>query len=276
MRRLPYPNVFMRRPLEFHGVREWDRTRGLVAWFPIHDPILLDVIGGVRLLPQSSPGAFSEITVAGSVGGPGYLTNAASEGMDALTPAHLKLTLPLTIAAWFFTVGTPDANAGMFAVVPNNTDTTPFISYGIYYTGSAWAFYGNSAGSTITRVTSINHTLRQPTLIVATITSAATAVYVNGVLAHSGAGVSNPTYAATSRISIGNYTGVTRNSNQVFIDGKIWNRDLTAFEVKSLYDDPWGDYLIPRRTSYGFASAQTFQPAWALGSNVVISPLGGM
>lgn len=246
------PNLYGDRPQEFYGVN-WDDplTRRLAFWVPVHGPQLVDVIEGVRLAATTSVGARSDIGHAGPLGGAAYRCDAADEGMEVTAPAHLKLTIPFSLAFWCIPLGTPQSNAGFFGCVPNNSDSSPFCSYGFYLVGSNWGYKGNSAGSFFTRDSGVAPVVNQPTHLVA-IAKSATDVdfYVNGVRRISGAGaLSSPNYTSTALVFIGDFTGVSRNSNILAVDARMWTREITQDEVRSLYFDPWASYLVPRTFS---------------------------
>ncbi len=97
--------------------------------------------------------------------------------------------------------------------------------------------------------------------------------YINGAI--SGTNPSPITYDAnTDDWRIGCFRGGATAENFVGVNllSLVWNRCLSALEIKSLHNNPWQIFLAPRSILAGFtpSTPPTFNPAWAAQSMVTI------
>lgn len=178
---------------------------------------------------------------------------SAGDGAEMTTPTRLKLNPPITVAAYFFQKSISEANAGLFGAVYDNTGSSPYCCWQFYYNGVQYAFaFNNDAGASF-RATlfdvGADSYVGQDVLLTATLADGSQTGYVNGVSHGTGsASVPSLTYAASSLIAAGNWTGVSRNSAIRFHFGAMWNRVLSAGEIASLAYDPFALYRPARRT----------------------------
>jgi hypothetical protein len=108
-----------------------------------------------------------------------------------------------------------------------------------------------------------------------TVSATTQTFYINGVSQGSIA----PANTVASRVlSIGNDDGNDGRNRQWsgwISDVSIWLRELTATEAWQLYDPAtrWNRYWVPSTRTYSFvtAAASAFNPAWARGSNQLLS-----
>jgi hypothetical protein len=217
----------------------------------------------------------------------GLLCSATSDGAEVATPARLQLALPITIACTVRSIGTPIASASIFGIAHNNANSTPFLSACIglnggsqiqYQCNSAGTFAGVASARTLASFTS-------PARIVCVHTAASVLIYINGVLDTSSVSArSNPTYGATSLLSIGNFTGISRNTNAAIWGGRIHNFAVDANWVRRDYQDsltPWQDdrlrwfstrsYSLPGGTTDGVGSASGTCTVSGVGASLVAS-----
>lgn len=225
----------------------------------------LQMIGATNLLP--SP-----------YGGFGMGFNTAGAGLSSGTaPSSLRIQLPLTLDCWVVTQGAPTANAGLFGLIYNTAGGSPFAAYQISYDGSSnICFNTNVSGVFTQKGTSSALTVGQLSHVLVTVDAAgASAIYKNGVLLSTSTGLGTINYSVTSFLSIGNYTGVSRNSNISGLAGRIWTRNMSAAEVWRLWDPAtrWDLYQVPSTrvffdigsggpTPVGASSFILFRPPW--------------
>jgi hypothetical protein len=191
---------------------------------------VVDSIGSVSMVPTGGA-----VIVAD-----GAECDAAGEGFEATTPAGLKLALPLTLACRVKVTATPDDGAGFFGLVHNNSDTNPWYSAEIYSGtgGTTTVRVGLNSGGTFAALISsadVSNIIGVWAVIVAVYTASGITAYLDGVSIYSDAtSRSNPTYGATSLVHVGNYTGVSRDSNIILDAAAIWSRALTGTEAGDL------------------------------------------
>lgn len=177
----------------------------------------------------------------------GVFCSALNDGAEISTPTRIRLTLPITIAVSVRSYGVPTGSSGIFGIVPNNTNGSPFVSSAIGVDAGGNINYGtNSAGTFGAVVTSrLLSSLTSPSRIAVVHTSASISVYINGVLSTSSVSSrSDPTYAATSLLYAGSYTGVSRNVNATIWGGRIQNFAADSNWVVRDYLahlNPWSD-----------------------------------
>lgn len=204
------------------------------------------------------PGLYDPVGAPPSAGGGvGLRFDAGGDKREVGTPTWLQISPPLTLALWLMPLGTPQNNAGFFGVVHNNTDTAPASSYLWDYSGSVYRYNFNSSGSQNLSDTTIAPTTGALTHLCATMTTGGGVKYVDGVSNGTFGGVTTIAYGATTLLFAGDFTNVNRNSNSLFIDGRIWNRALSAGEVFDLYaGNRWDLYWRPStRTMFNIAAA---------------------
>lgn len=238
------------KPLNPQFNRNHPLAPGCVAFWPFHETHgdAVDVVGGVRLKPQTSAGRTP------TPNGLGGNCNANQTGFAVTTPTSLRLSLPITMACVLRHIGNPTANAVLFAASANNTDATPFVGYEIGVSGSStFRFSSNSAGTYygIISAVSANSLAGSFSYLVATFTSARQSLYRNGVeIAFDTTARSSPTYGATSTLGAGFYPAISRNANAQFICGGVWNTAWTQSQVVQFGADPFGlvEPILRRRT----------------------------
>lgn len=210
---------------------------GCVAFWPFSEGggDAVDIVRGVRMAPQTSA-----VRATGEYGPSGNCVGN-QVGFSVLTPEHLRLGWPMTVACSVRYVGTPSISTNILGITHNNTDSDPYLSFVIFINfGGNFAIYGNSGGSFFADSSAIGPTVGVVHNLVASVTPAARRLWIDGVLrSHVVGSTSNPTYTATSRVSAGFYGGVTRNSNLRFHGGGIWNREWTHSDVMAFQLDPF-------------------------------------
>ena len=230
---------------------------GLVALYPLqdHGKIARNLVGDYGHLTHSASGAWSgsEDGLVAQFGETTYWRNVAVSG----TPLGLLSDAKRTYAAWVRTAATTsyqtilqqaDSFAGITSRLQGNLDGSAF-SWWPYYTGST-ADYTASVRS------------GQWTLVVGTHDGTTATIYINGIAGTPVSNSGSPTYG------LGNFTvGNLEGDNAGFGgEGKfvgVWNRCLSAGEVRHLYAHTWE--MVRPRTRQVFAMA----PAAPAGSTFV-------
>lgn len=177
----------------------------------------------------------------------GLLCTANGDGAEITTPARIQLALPITIACTVRSIGTPTASASIFGIAHNNANSSPFLSACIGSNGASQIQYQCNSAGTFAGIATARTlaSFASPTRIVCVHTAASVLIYINGVLDTSSVSArSNPTYGATSLLSIGNFTGISRNTNAVIWGGRIQNYAADVNWVARDYRaslNPWQD-----------------------------------
>ena len=191
-------------------------------------------------------------------GGSALQFNAVGQGTEITLPESLKIAFPISVDAWVIPLGgTVSAYAGVFGSVHNNTASGPYFCYAICASNPSgkWSILTNSGGSWGgSPQTQLDSTAAwvtgQLTHVVGTFNANRKNLYVNGALdATNTTACASPTYSATSLLFAGNFTGVSRISNLLFLEGRVWNRELSASDVQQLYNPAtrWDLYYVPGR-----------------------------
>lgn len=268
-----------------HAVINWDspQARQLEAWVPATtDGYVRDLVKGVTLRPGAA--GRLDMMPAHEAGGSAFRWDAVSDGVDVTAPTALRLAIPITLSAWVIPLGTIQANSGIFGVVNNNADLAPFSSYSIAVTAdNFWRLTGNNGTTFYGRTIAIAPVTGQLTHICVSMGTGGTTAWVNGIQGYSGAAESNPAFAASALLYAGNFTGVTRNPNIAFIEGRIYSREFSKDQAYELYNPAsrWDLYWRPSPTVYSFlpAASAPFSdwPSSMLagaGQRVVVVPSG--
>jgi hypothetical protein len=254
----------------FQVNRDSAQSHDLALWWPILP------FGGVSM--GRSPLEANHATAIGStvrlqggtLGGLVMRATGASVTTDLLQTTSLQngpsnFTSPFTISCWAW-----------FATLSN--DPCP-ISMGGSATFKAAAIIGRSS---VLRYEGRGPLMVTGPSIVAggwyhicgvTYGASSHALFVNGVK-YVGTGTNDS--GVPDRFSLGIYDdGSSFNpTDGLLCDGRIYNRALSDAEVWSLYDPAtrWDLYWVPgRRVFVDVAAAATFNPAWARGSNQLLS-----
>lgn len=215
--------------LIFAGDAYADTTTGLVAWWK------LDEGTGATTIDSSGQANTGTLVNAPSWvnGRQGMALNFAQASNQAVTindnPA-LRLNNNGTISAWINATSYGGNNFGR--IIDKTTDTTGSNGYTLTINSAISGFQPNAGGCGV----SVNNTvtLGQWIHVVWTINSGTFTVYVNGVSKASGS-CANPVNVAHA-ISIGARSGATdRNFDGIIDDVRIYNRVLTAADIRALY-----------------------------------------
>lgn len=222
--------------------RESPHAVKLEAWLPAYGGVLIDVLRGLVLTG-------TRVRQGNTLGGQSFKFNATGEGAEITTPSYLQLPFPLTVAAWVIATATAGASASIFGVTHNNTDSAPFLSYHLGFDGSSNIVLDGNNGGTYATIGGGPLTSFVPALVAGVFGPAAQGalLFKNGLQVANTSSFANPTYGASSLLHAGNYTGVSRNSNILFLDGRIWSRAFTAAEMWELYEPStrWDLYWRP-------------------------------
>jgi hypothetical protein len=185
---------------------------------------------------------------------------ATGLGVEVLVPERLKLSLPLTLDAWFVPTGAADAFSAVFGLTHNNTDSSPFDAVHLSYTntGTAFRVSYSSGGNPFALNSATGPTTGLLSHLLAVMTATTQDLYLNGVkIASASSAISAPNFGATALLTFGNYTGVSRNSALLGLCGRVWNRALSTMEIGRLYDPAtrWDLDWTPSTRVYEFFGA---------------------
>ena len=211
-----------------------DRThglcQGLVAFYPMNEgagPTLNNANDLAAGLGLTATGFSTTNPWSHGIGGPGLNCNSAGYGAVATIPASWQMAWPISVAVAFTVLGTQADNSNLIGLIYDDANSNPYevielsISPSLNSIECSWNSGGSYAGETDLLTTSTGTTY----VCTFTITSGTQVVYANGASIYSGTtSLSNPTYSTTAQIAIGNYVGVSRNSNCLFYWGAVWNR----------------------------------------------------
>lgn len=185
----------------------------------------------------------------------GVLTSVAGSGAEVVVPASLKLNFPITLV-WKGTIlGAATNSSNYFGVSANNTDAAPFSCYRMGV-GAAVYRAGFNISGTATNITSAVAPTAGPIWLASTYATGAQALYVQDPItaaATTSVAGATVTYAASSVLSLGQYTGpAARNPNALHEVAYIYNRVLTNAELAWLKAEPY--CMIQPRAARRFIS----------------------
>lgn len=207
-------------------------------------------IGSFTLVSQGSP-SFSTDGVSFTASGDG-LTIAPS-------PTELRLTHPFWIMVNFRRLGTVTNDAALVGLSHNNTDSDPYASLGINYGSSnAINLVGNNAGtfnaamSSLTPVVDTDYSL---TLVKKT--STAIAEGYDGASSIGSFAAAQPTYGASGEFYVGDYTGISRNSNSRVAWVLVGSGEISTSEMTTIQATP-DSYLYPAGGGSSIAAISSY------------------
>lgn len=172
--------------------------------------------------------------------GAGQVNDAANEGaiLTVGTAHPLCLQPPLTFMWVGARVGVPSSDCWLWGVIYSNNDSSPYLSYGFQFGGSAELWVAaNDGGSFIHD--SLGTLAVGPHVLVGVLNAGGGSVgYIDGVPTNN-TGTGGIAYSATSSLSLCAYPTTSRPTNCTTNFATIWNRALNANEVAVLTDDPF-------------------------------------
>jgi hypothetical protein len=181
--------------------------------------------------------------------GPGMVNTADNQGsLLVIGDAHpLCLQPPLTVMTAFVVNSTPNGRAFYYGSVYSQSGFSPYVSYGFANAGfDAWFALQYNDGTNLQEAswTGANFSTPGVRVCVGTITSAGTALWVNGARRATGAGTSTILYrsvgtGSASTLAVFSDPGTTRTANTTWNAGAVWNRALTDAEIIRLSADPF-------------------------------------
>lgn len=212
-------------------------SKGLVFFAPVNEgagTITNDVAGGLAMaITATAPWTTGSMT--------GLACSSNGRGaFSALSSALSRLTMPCTLVLALRNLGTQNFTpilGGMASSAQNATGPA-------FILGAALAvdLCYTTAGTNV----SAGYTLSKgvDTVLGASLTTSTQNVYVtaqgqtvNTLSATNAASLTS--WGAGARVSLGDYTGVSRNSNCLIYWMAIWNRALSSFEHASIAQYPW-------------------------------------
>lgn len=224
-------------------------ARGLIAcWVPGRSPVDISgsAVKGANLTYQSASTGFGESSEGAGVTHTGTGSGLVTPFLTSGSPFFF--TTAITIYWRGRQLSAPSAFADFFAVIQNNTDTTPFYIAGIRANStvyeidwnSAGNFTGATPGSVSPATTGIN------SLAASFVVNGNNTFYFNGVNKGTAFfGTQPPTTTATSMINIGEAIVVAgRFTNATTLVAYAWNRALSDAEIAYLDRAPYS-LLIP-------------------------------
>jgi hypothetical protein len=190
----------------------------------------------------------------------GLQTAGTGVGVEATLPTHLRLQAPLTVVWFGVRLGSNDSSAHIFGLLTNNSDSSPWVSACFQWDGSNTIRYIYNNGGFVYTPLGIGMTTNVPCMLVATHTPSGVTVYKDGAQVTTNGTTGTITYDSSALVAFGNYTGVNRNSNLDSIFGLLYNRALSAAEIRQLYADPYS-FLRPQYHYLSVADTPVVTPA---------------
>lgn len=235
-------------------------SRGLVAAFaPGLGAGTVDLVSGLPL-------AFSGGIIGVGGGTAGLVCRGNTTSANVVCPTWLKLNLPIEIVLRVSFLGTPTAGASYFGVTANNTGASPFLAYSIGTDASGFIrLEYNSAGTFRQHTGSVGYRrlasslVGVPITIVGVFTTGGPTIYFGPDEGSFGSIVdSNPTYSATSLLTIGQPFAAL-DPNVCVEYGLIYNRALSPNELALFRSNPY--HWVAGSTARQFAMGEVSAPA---------------
>lgn len=190
----------------------------------------------------------------------GLVCDATGEGAEAPLPEYLKLSFPMTLVWYGYRLGTQDANSQIFALTHNNTDTSPWASAAIGVNASSLPCL-NWNDPSFRQASLSGAADLVPQLLVGSVTiqsgTGTTDVFgsikknLSASAGQTGATLGAPTYGASALIALGNYTGISRNSNCVTMAAYLLND--SGPDIAELMTDPFALVRPEARKLFGYS-----------------------
>jgi hypothetical protein len=188
----------------------------------------------------------------------GLVCDAAGEGAEATLPEYLKVGYPLTLLWYGYSLGAKTGFAHTFGIPYNTSASSPFFAAMIDNDNAGHIRAGFQSNGTLTNVVmSVGYdTTPQAVLLSAGISSVGGlvgAAYKNLMDVTTGSGSNGtPNHTSASLIAIGNYTGISRNSNMVTIAAYMLHWTMQRSEISDLMMDPLCLVrpILDRRTAF--------------------------
>ena len=181
-----------------------------------------------------------------NVGAHGLVCTATDDGAEVTTPTRLRLQRPLTVAVKVAIVGTPTVNGSFFGAVYDNTGVAPYTCYqlGVDVLGNYIFNFNN--GAYANALSTVAPVIGARDILIGRIaeTENLETLWQNRKeIGSNTVSVASIAYAASSLITAGDYTGISRNSNVVVEWGIIWNRYLLNVDLLALVDNPFALFM---------------------------------
>lgn len=236
------------------------QAQGLIYWAP------LGMAGAVQDLVQghTSQALVGTVPILTPYGLAMNCGTANNLGFRTAAPASLQGLQAVSLMVVFWQQATPVANAPLFGVSYTSTDSGGFQQYVIMAsTTTAMKAAWNNAGALVSGTTATYPANGAFHIAAATIITGSQILYVDGVQVASDALAISSINSSNGNIEIGQQTSdvTTRTSGAYILDCRIYNRILTATEVRA-FTDNWTDlYYVPAPPRVkGQAAATTFPP----------------
>jgi hypothetical protein len=233
-------------------------ARGLIACVLCNEMggPLVDMVSG-----NTIPIVGSGVRAVSNMGASLECLAANDSGARATAWSALKVPSTEVSVLWRGRVATAaSAFAGLFGVSFSGSAPFSCFQFDLGSTGALIRFVFNNAGTQAnmsgTPSPAYDDSERQYVGIVRS-ASQTSQLWENLRIAASSSSIStfSPTYSASSGIEVGTLrSGAGVNSKSIFRHGYIWQRALTAAEVKWLYEEPYA-FIRPRARQVGPANA---------------------
>lgn len=201
-------------------------------------------------------------------------------GANGTLPASLQSGLPLTIVVGWRRIGSTNGNAELAGILYQTAWSSPFVVFNVYASGNTLNAEVNNAGS-YSSIANMATGLTDNTDYVSAIslTKIGLSFYNNGILTYSDAtSRSNPTYSATSLITIGATQSLSgRHLNGLIRWVGLWNRDISVgslAEISGSVNAIRQIYRSRRRHVFGASGIITATSAITLASDTFAGSAG--
>lgn len=242
------------------------QSQGLVGWLPFNSPFPYEP------LTRSAISVTGNATIAAPGVGrfPGlYGPNSGSftGATIAPVPATFKLNKPVTLVwiGYVFSNGNISSYPRLIGVQYNDADGAPFSAYEIGRpNGDVNKLFvtTNSNGSQVYTDVNISLASRYGQLLVcvATFTTSAVKLWVNGTLVNTSTGIAGTILYGSNPPLVINRANTTAagTCDSLTLDARIYNRELSEREITDLYPNGWQDLYYNFAHEYNFASGGDF------------------
>ena len=229
-------------------------TRGLAACFipSMRGNCMIDLVSGLQLPAQN--GARVQSASAGRVGD----CVGAGRGFVLTAPASLKIAYPLSLV-WVGVPAQTMVNAPVFGVDANNNNSSPYVAW-VLSTQASGVFSCDYTSTlrTIIGTTNSSGCVGKRTTVAANLSSAGSALIVNGAQEATGTAPGAASYSATSLLKLGVYSNTTNNGQALGLMGLIYSRTPSIEEHRSLHRNPWQILTPGTRLALGLIDVPTY------------------
>lgn len=245
-------------------------NRGLVACWLMNEgggQIIQDIAG-----VSNGAGVANPITHAGPYG-QARAFNGSSQYISIPNTNALNSLPAISISAWIYTVAFDPTDAGLIVSKTITPTGDPFVLYQLGVNSAGRITFGVSSGTAGGRVLVTSNEILSLGVwvhLAGTWDGATLKTYINGVQGVTTQAASLTMGSNAGPLLLGSlqFPGFPDYFNGYINNVRLFNRGLSAQEVRQLFVQPFAGINVARRGAYATPSV-TFLPAWAIGSNQI-------